>query len=469
MGHWRGTCLSLWPLAALGMLLIGCAGAADDRNVTATSSIPQSAAIPRPVAAAPAPRAAPSAGARRSFAQATPPEWSGESGSSGHPLMSSDAIRSAAADFQNCLQGLYPAASKRGIPKQAYDSLTRGLTPDLRIMDLVDAQPEFTLAFWDYLDRLVGEERIQRGREVLAENRAAFDAMEKNYGVDRYVIAAIWGIESKYSTMMGERSVVRSTATLACVGRRQDYFRNEFLAAIEILYRGDVQAERMKGSWAGAFGPTQFMPSVYKIYAVDADGDGRRDLTTSVPDLLFSTANYFKRHGWETGQTWGYEVEVPKNFNFTLADRNKLMSLREWEQLGIRRAGGKPFPRSADRAFLMVPAGSQGPGFLMLNNFRVIMRYNPAEAYALAIGHLSDRLRGGEPLVQAWPRHERVLTRDERTEMQQLLARRGFDIGTPDGRLGAKTRAAIRDFQGRAGLVPDGFPSATVLARLRGN
>ena len=293
--------------------------------------------------------------------------------------------------------------------------------------------------------------------------------MEKNYGVDRYVIAAIWGIESKYSTMMGERSVVRSTATLACVGRRQDYFRNEFLAAIEILYRGDVQAERMKGSWAGAFGPTQFMPSVYKTYAVDADGDGRRDLTTSVPDLLFSTANYFKRHGWETGQTWGYEVEVPKNFNFTLADRNKLMSLREWEQLGIRRAGGKPFPRSADRAFLMVPAGSQGPGFLMLNNFRVIMRYNPAEAYALAIGHLSDRLRGGEPLVQPWPRHERVLTRDERTEMQQLLARRGFDIGTPDGRLGAKTRAAIRDFQARAGLVPDGFPSATVLARLRGN
>lgn len=383
--------------------------------------------------------------------------------------MSSDAIRAAAADFQGCLQRLYPAAAKRGIPKQAYDSFTRDLTPDLRIMDLVDAQPEFTLAFWDYLDRLVGEERIQRGREILAENKAAFDAMEKQYGVDRYVIAAIWGIESKYSTMMGERSVVRSTATLACVGRRQDYFRNEFLAAIEILYRGDVQAERMKGSWAGAFGPTQFMPTVYKNYAVDADGDGRRDLTTSVSDLLFSTANYFRRHGWETGQTWGYEVEVPKNFDFMLADRNKLKSLREWEQLGIRRAGGKPFPRSSDRAFLMVPAGSQGPGFLMLNNFRVIMRYNPAEAYALAIGHLSDRLRGGAPLVQAWPRHERVLTRDERTELQQLLARRGFDIGTPDGRLGSKTRAAIRDFQARSGLVPDGFPSATVLARLRGN
>jgi lytic murein transglycosylase len=456
-------------VAALGVTLIGCAGGvADDRGaLSTTSSVPQSAAVPRSVATTPPP-AAHSASARRSFAQATP-EWSGESGASGHPLMSADAIRGAAADFQGCLQRLYPAASKRGIPKQAYDAYTRDLSPDLRIMDLVDAQPEFTLAFWDYLDRLVGEERIQRGRELLQEHRATFDAMERQYGVDRHVIAAIWGIESKYSTMMGERAVLRSTATLACVGRRQDYFRNEFLAAMEILYRGDVQPDRMKGSWAGAFGPTQFMPTVYKNYAIDADGDGRRDLTTSVPDLLFSTANYFRRHGWETGQTWGYEVVVPKNFNFMLADRNKVLTIREWENLGIRRAGGQPFPRSSDRAFLLVPAGSQGPGFLMLGNFRVIMRYNPAEAYALAIGHLSDRLRGGDALVQAWPRHERVLTRDERTELQQLLLRQGFDIGEPDGRFGAKTRAAIRDFQARAGLVPDGFPSVTVLARLRGN
>ncbi len=460
----------LWPLAAFGMTLMGCAGGvADDRgSPAATSSIPRSAAV-APAASAPARRAIHSSSSRRAFAQATGPDWSGESGSSGHPLMTADAIRAAAADFQGCLQRLYPAAAKRGIPKQAYDSYTRDLTPDLRIMDLVDAQPEFTMAFWDYLDRLVGEERIARGRELLQEHRATFDAMERTYGVDRHVIAAIWGIESKYSTMMGDRAVLRSTATLACVGRRQDYFRNEFLAALEILYRGDVQPDRMKGSWAGAFGPTQFMPTVYKTYAVDADGDGRRDLTTSVPDLLFSTANYFRRHGWETGQTWGYEVVVPQNFNFMLADRSKVMTVREWEQLGIRRVGGQQFPRSSDRAYLMVPAGSQGPGFLMLNNFRVIMRYNPAEAYALAIGHLSDRLRGGDAFVQSWPRQERVLSREERTEMQQLLARHGFDIGQPDGRLGPKTRAAIRGFQARAGLVPDGFPSATVLARLRGN
>jgi lytic murein transglycosylase len=459
MWRFSGAGRNLRTAVMLGALLGGCtAGPGEQRPASgATASIPQ------------APQSAQAASVRRAFAQATGPEWSGESGASGHPQMQAGAIRQSAANFQHCLQGLYPAAAKRGVSKATYDAYTRDLTPDLKIMDLVDAQPEFTKSFWDYLDILVGEERIARGREVLAANRATFDAMERHYGVDRYVIAAIWGIESKYSTMMGERSVVRSTATLACVGRRQDYFRNEFLAAIELLQRGDVHPDRMKGSWAGAFGPTQFMPTVYKNYAVDADGDGHRDLTTSVPDLVFSTANYFKKHNWESGQTWGYEVVVPKNFNFLMADRSRVMTIREWEQLGIRRAGDKPFPRTTDRAFLMIPAGSQGPGFLMLNNFRVIMRYNPAEAYALAIGHLSDRLRGGDPFIQPWPRHERVLTRDERAELQQLLAQRGFDIGTPDGNLGPKTRAAIRDFQARSGLIADGFPSTTVLARLRGN
>ena len=396
-----------------------------------------------------------------------PREWSGESGSSGHPLMTADAIRAAAANFGACIEGLWPQAQRRGISRASFDQHTRGLTPDLRIMDLMDAQPEFTKSFWDYLDILVNDARVQKGREILAQHRASFDAVEKAYGVDRHYIAAIWGVESNYGTAIGDRPVVRSTATLACVGRRQDYFRDEFLSTLEILHRGDVKPEHLKGSWAGAFGPTQFMPTSFKRYAVDFDGDGRRDVVDSFPDLIASTANNLKKDGWVAGQTWGYEVVVPEGFNYLLADRSRQMTMQEWERLGIRRAGGQSFPRPDDRAYLLVPAGVHGPGFLMLHNFRVIMKYNPAEAYALAIGHLADRLRGGTAFVQSWPRHERVLTRDERRELQELLVRRGFDPGQPTGRIGPKTRAAVRDFQASVGLVPDGFASESVLAHLR--
>ena len=394
-------------------------------------------------------------------------DWSGESGASNHPLMTAQAIRAAAANFRNCLAGLWPLAERRGVSRAVFEANVAGLTPDLRIMDLLDAQPEFTKSFWDYLDLLVNEDRIQNGRAILAQHRATFDAVEKAYGVDRHFLAAIWGVESNYGTQIGERSVIRSTATLACVGRRQDYFREEFLSALEILARGDVKADHLKGSWAGAFGPTQFMPTSFKRYAVDFDGDGRRDVVDSVPDVIASTANNLKKDGWVAGQTWGYEIVVPEGFNFMLADRSRVMSVREWERLGIRRAGGKAFPRADDRAYLLVPAGAQGPGFLMLQNFRVIMKYNPAEAYALAIGHLADRLRGGEPFVQAWPRQERVLTRAERYELQQHLAARGYDVGEPDGRLGGKTRNALRQFQSSVGHVPDGFASAAILERLR--
>jgi lytic murein transglycosylase len=395
------------------------------------------------------------------------PEWSGESGSSGHPAMQADAIRAAAARFRTCLEELWPLAERRAVTRANFDAQIAGLTPDLRIMDLMDAQPEFTRSLWDYLDTLVSDARIENGRKILAQYRATFDAVEKAYGVDRHVIAAIWGVETNYSTAIGERSVVRSTATLACIGRRQDFFREEFLTALEIIARGDLRPEQLKGSWAGAFGPTQFMPTSFKRYAVDFDGDGRRDVVDSVPDLIASTANNLKKDGWATGQTWGYEVEVPQAFDYLHADRARTLTMREWERVGIRRPGGKSFPRGDEKAFLMVPAGAQGPAFLMLQNFRVIMKYNPAEAYALAIGHLGDRLRGSEPFVQPWPRHERVLSRSERYELQQLLAQQGYDIGEPDGRLGPKSRNALRAFQAAAGMVPDGFASATILDRLR--
>jgi lytic murein transglycosylase len=394
--------------------------------------------------------------------------WSGQSGASGNPQMTADAIRAAAGDFGKCIAALWPDAARRGVTRETFERLTAGLTPDLSIMDKLDAQPEFTKAPWDYLDLLVSDDRIASGRAMLAQYAQTFAGVERAYGVDRYIIAAIWGVESNYGTLGGDRSVLRSTATLACVGRRRDYFREEFLSTLEILQRGDIAPERLVGSWAGAFGPTQFMPTSFKRFAVDFDGDGKRDVVDSIPDVIASTANNLKLDGWIAGETWGYEVVLPPNFNYLLADRSRQTTVRQWESLGVRRAGGGTLPHPDERADLLLPAGARGPAFLTLQNFRVIMKYNPAEAYALAIGHLADRLRGGSPFVQPWPRDERVLTLHELYEMQQLLARHGFDIGgDPDGLLGPRTRLAIRSFQASVGQIPDGFASGEVLDRLR--
>jgi len=445
-------------LAAAALIAAGSAGAVcaqerADNWFTRLFQLPATGSVPPPASPSP---------------PTSPPEWSGQSGASGHPLMTADAIRAAAAEFGNCVEGLWPPAARRGITRANFERFTAGLTPDLRIMDLLDAQPEFTKSVWDYLDLLVSDERIARGRDLLTQYATTFNAVERAYGVDRHILAAFWGVETKYGTMTGDRPVIRSTATLACVGRRRDFFREEFLSTLEILQRGDVPAERLVGSWAGAFGPTQFMPSSFKRYAVDFDHDGRRDVVDSIADMLASTANNLKTDGWASGETWGYEVVVPSNFDYLLADRSRWLPVRQWEALGVRRAGaGATFRRADERAYLLLPAGAHGPAFLMLQNFRVIMKYNPAEAYALAIGHLADRLRGGGPFVQSWPRQERVLTVAERYELQQLLARRGYDVGEPDGLLGPRTRIAIRNFQVSSGQIPDGFASGGVLDRLR--
>lgn len=406
-------------------------------------------------------------------------EWSGQPGASGHPLMTADAIRTAAADFRNCLAALWPQAERRGVSRANFDHYTAGLTPDLSIMDLLDAQPEFNKSTWDYLDLLVSDDRIARGRELLTQYAQVFAAAERTYGVDRHIVAAIWGVESNYGTMGGDRSVLRSTATLACVGHRRDYFRDEFLSVLDILQRGDVAPDRLVGSWAGAFGPTQFMPTSFERFAVDFDGDGRRDVVDSIPDVIGSTANNLKIDGWARGEGWGYEVVLPPNFDYLLADRSRQMSVGQWQALGIRRANPRPnppphagdgregVPHLSERAEVFLPAGARGPAFLLLPNFRVIMKYNPAEAYALAIGHLADRLAGGGPFIASWPRDERALAMSERYELQQLLARRGFDVGTPDGLLGPRTRVAIRNFQIATGQIPDGFASSSVLDRLR--
>lgn len=450
--------------ASAGLCLVPAASHAQSNPFSAIQDL-FTGSVNRTQTAQPAQQFAPSQPAPSGGS--APKEWSGEDGQSGHPLMTASAIRQAAANFSNCVAGFEGDAARRGIPAENFRHFTAGLTPDLRIMDLVDAQPEFTKAVWDYLDILVTDARLARGREMLAKHAATFEQAEKTYGVDRYIIAAIWGIESNYSTQAGDRPVVRSTATLACVGRRQKYFKDEFLATLEILNRGDVKPELLKGSWAGAFGATQFMPTAFKRDAVDFDGDGRRNIVESVPDIIASTSNKFKKSSWQSGQTWGYEVVIPPKFNYLYADR-RMMTVAQWQSLGIKRAGGKDFARTVDQAYLIAPGGAGGPGFLMLLNFKAIMRYNPSEAYALAIGHFADRLRGGQPFVQTWPRDEKVLTRAERYELQQLLATRGFYRGEPDGSLGGETQKALRSFQASVGAPADGFASSSVLERLRG-
>ncbi|WP_188582102.1 lytic murein transglycosylase [Azorhizobium oxalatiphilum] len=387
----------------------------------------------------------------------------------GHPLMQPEAIAQAQANFPNCIAAMQPLAQAKGVSPAVYNQIVAGLQPDMKIMDYMDSQPEFSRTMGSYVDMLVSEKRIAKGREMLAQYKSIFDRVEQAYGVDRYAIAAIWGIESSYGSPggMGSRPVLQSTATLACIGRRQDYFRDEFVATVQIIAKGDVPADHLKGSWAGAFGPTQFMPTSFQRFAVDFDGDGHRNVVDSIPDVIASTANNLKLDGWKFRETWGYEVVLPQNFDYRYVDRSKRYTMAQWASLGIKRPSGMAFPRPGDTAFLLLPAGAKGPAFLMLPNFSAILKYNPADAYALAIGHLGDRLRGGGPFAQSWPKEERALSRAERIEMQTRLLQMGYDIGNPDGILGTKSRTAVQNFQSRAGMVPDGYPNLEVLARMR--
>jgi len=341
------------------------------------------------------------------------------------------------------------------------------VAPDASVLESLDYQPEFVTPIWDYMAALVDQERIDDGRAMLDQWRDVLDRVEAQYGVDRQTVVAVWGVESNYGKNFGSRPLVTSLATLSCEGRRQDFFRGEFFTTLKILEQGNIAPERLTGSWAGAFGHTQFMPSTFMRIAVDFDGDGRRDLMDSVPDALASTANYLKQAGGRTGQGWGYEIRLPSGFNASVAGRKARRAVSEWSSMGVRQIDGSPLEAIDTQAAVLLPAGAEGPAFLVFRNFNAIYSYNAAESYALAIAHLSDRLRGGGPFVAAWPTDDPGIARAERRELQQLLLDRGHAIGEVDGLIGSKSKAAIALEQERLGYEVNGRAGMKILQALR--
>lgn len=372
----------------------------------------------------------------------------------------------ASAQFASCLSELRAHAEREGISTAVFDRTMRGIEPDPKIIELMNSQPEFKTPIWDYLTFLVDPEKVTEGRGLMRRYDAVLRAAEQRFGVDRHAIAAVWGVESDFGKSFGKWSLPQSLSTLACTApRRREYFRGELMATLKIVQRGDLAPEKLRGSWAGAFGHTQFMPSTYLRLAVDGDGDGRRDLVDSVPDALFSTANYLAKSGWVTGAPWGYEVSIPKGYSGA-SGRTRKMALSHWASAGVRRLDGQPLSGSG-AAGLLLPAGADGPAFLVFKNYDAAYSYNGADSYALAISLLSDRLKGLPGIQTPWPTDDAGLTRAERRELQVMLTRRGYDVGEPDGAIGAKTREAIADFQTRNGLTRDGRAGQRVYNALK--
>lgn len=374
-------------------------------------------------------------------------------------------------NFQRCLANLRSQAIAAGVSGTTYDRYTQNLTPDYSVIDKLNYQPEFSTPIWDYLSGLVDEERVELGKQKLAQYRDVLNRASQTYGVPPETIVAVWGVESNFGDISGKYPLLQALGTLSCEGRRQSYFRTEFFATMRILQRGDLTEDQLKGSWAGAFGHTQFMPSTYERLAVDFDGDGRRDLVSSTVDALASTANFLNKAGWQAGMPWGFEVKVPQGMSIDGEGRRSKKALSSWSARGVTRIDGSPLVQgalsSSTSAGLMAPAGVNGPVFLVFKNFDAIYSYNAAESYGLAIAHLSDRLKGARPFATSWPTDDPGTSRAERREIQQFLINRGYDIGAVDGLIGDKTRVAIRQEQTRLGLNPSGRAGQQILRAFR--
>lgn len=386
-------------------------------------------------------------------------------------LVAALAAAPARADeptFEEWLKSFRAEAAAAGVGKQVIDQAFDGLQINPRVFELNDNQPEFSRSVWDYIDGAVSPKRVSDGRAKFAGNRALFASIESDYKVDASIVAAIWGLESSFGAAMGDYDVIEALATLAWKGRRTAYGRAQLLGALKILQNGYADRAQLKGSWAGAMGQTQFIPTTYLAFAVDRDRDGHRDLWGNLGDVFASTANYLAASGYSTGEPWGFEVELPEGFDYTLADADTRKAIVEWRAAGVAKIKGDIAdldPNLRGRVFL--PAGARGPAFLVFQNFEAILKYNNSTAYGLAVSLLSDRIAGrDDPIVAQWPREDRALTLSERKAVQQALKDKGFDPGPIDGVIGAGTKRALREWQKSVGLPADGYASAETLARL---
>lgn len=371
------------------------------------------------------------------------------------------------AGFQAWIDGFRGRARSAGINDATFDDAFRGISLNETVLDRDRNQSEFSRALWDYLDSAVSDARVRNGRAALSENAGVLAAIEQDHQVEAEVVAAVWGLESAYGAVRGDTDIIEAMATLAYDGRRRDFFETQLIAALRILQSGDVDPRNMTGSWAGAMGHTQFMPTSYLDYAVDANADGRRDIWSDNPvDALASTANYLAEFGWTYGQPWGIEVTLPSGFDYSQTGERVKQSVSHWNGAGVRLTNGQPIPDHG-RASILLPAGASGVAFVIFDNFHVIERYNPADAYVIAVGHLSDRITGEGRFEAGWPRGDRALSFAEREELQRRLTAAGFPPGAIDGIIGPNTIDAVRRYQASQGLVPDGYASLTILERLR--
>ena len=375
------------------------------------------------------------------------------------------AVSAQQPSFAEWLEGLRAEALAQGISAETLTALD-GIAPLERVLELDGAQPEFVQTFTRYIDLRVTPGQISRGRELLREHAELLAEVQARYGVQPHYLVAFWAIETNFGSVTGGFSVLEALATLAYDPRRAEFFREQLLTALRIIDDGHIPAARMTGSWAGAMGQLQFLPTVFRNYAVDGDADGRADIWGSLPDVFHSAANFISESGWRGDERWGREVVLPEGFDYAEVGTRNLKSLAAWRELGLRTTAGEPIPVADMQAAVALPAGADGPAFLTYNNFRVTMVYNPSVFYAITVGHLADRFTGG-PAIAHMPENETALSRIEVTELQELLNGQGFDSGEADGRVGSRTRSAIRAYQSANGLTPDGHPSLELLDALR--